>query len=206
MRIAFVFCRRFLATAGKASPPDPPRVYPRQVRETMLPARLIAIRAPNLGTFYRAPKPGAPPYVEVGQTIEESTEVCLIEVMKLFAPVAAGVRGVVRDLGALGRSKGGIIVTLLCFLPFGTGAGQGVLTQAAVAGRWGAGATRDHFANERHQVADGGRAPHDARELHAVVHRRLERRVAVAVAPRRRAIGRARHEDELPARRARRRR
>lgn len=52
----------------------------------------------------------------------------------------AAVRGVVRDLGALGRSKGGIIVTLLCFLPFGTGAGQGVLTQAAVAGRWGAGA------------------------------------------------------------------
>jgi acetyl-CoA carboxylase biotin carboxyl carrier protein len=59
---------------------------------------LVAIRAPNLGTFYRAPKPGAPPYVEVGQTINEDTEICLIEVMKLFAPVAAGVRGVVREV------------------------------------------------------------------------------------------------------------
>lgn len=63
-----------------------------------IPDGLIAIRAPNLGTFYRAPKPGAPPYVEVGQAIEASTEVCLIEVMKLFAPVAAGVRGVVREV------------------------------------------------------------------------------------------------------------
>jgi acetyl-CoA carboxylase biotin carboxyl carrier protein len=63
-----------------------------------IPDGLIAICAPNLGTFYRAPKPGAPPYVEVGQTISEDTEVCLIEVMKLFAPVAAGVRGVVREV------------------------------------------------------------------------------------------------------------
>ena len=63
-----------------------------------IPDGLVAIRAPNLGTFYRAPKPGAPPYVEVGQTISEDTEVCLIEVMKLFAPVAAGLRGVVREV------------------------------------------------------------------------------------------------------------
>ena len=63
-----------------------------------IPEGLVAIRAPNLGTFYRAPKPGAPPYVEIGQQIEDSTEVCLIEVMKLFAPVAAGIRGVVREV------------------------------------------------------------------------------------------------------------
>ena len=63
-----------------------------------IPDGLVAIRAPNLGTFYRAPKPGAPPYVEVGQAIDETTEVCLIEVMKLFAPVAAGVRGTVRQI------------------------------------------------------------------------------------------------------------
>ena len=54
---------------------------------------LIPIAAPNLGTFYRAPKPGAAPYVEVGQEIGEATEVCLIEVMKLFTPVRAGVSG-----------------------------------------------------------------------------------------------------------------
>jgi acetyl-CoA carboxylase biotin carboxyl carrier protein len=58
-----------------------------------VPDGLVAIRAPNLGTFYRAPKPGAPPYVEVGQTVEPDTEICLIEVMKLFTPVKAGVSG-----------------------------------------------------------------------------------------------------------------
>jgi biotin carboxyl carrier protein len=58
------------------------------------------IRAPNLGTFYRAPKPGAPPYVEVGQRVEPDSEVCLIEVMKLFAPVRAGLAGVVREIRA----------------------------------------------------------------------------------------------------------
>lgn len=60
---------------------------------TVVPDGLVAIRAPNLGTFYRAPKPGAAPYVELGQAIEPETEVCLIEVMKLFTPVKAGVRG-----------------------------------------------------------------------------------------------------------------
>lgn len=59
----------------------------------VVPEGLVAIRAPNLGTFYRAPKPGAAPYVELGQAIEPETEVCLIEVMKLFTPVKAGIRG-----------------------------------------------------------------------------------------------------------------
>ncbi len=54
---------------------------------------LVPITAPNLGTFYRAPKPGVAPYVEVGQRISETTEVCLIEVMKLFTPVRAGISG-----------------------------------------------------------------------------------------------------------------
>ena len=54
---------------------------------------LLVIRAPNLGTFYRAPKPGAPPYIEIGQEVSPDTEVCLIEVMKLFTSVKAGVSG-----------------------------------------------------------------------------------------------------------------
>ena len=54
---------------------------------------LVPITAPNLGTFYRAPKPGVAPYVEVGQQVSEATEVCLIEVMKLFTPVRAGISG-----------------------------------------------------------------------------------------------------------------
>jgi acetyl-CoA carboxylase biotin carboxyl carrier protein len=63
-----------------------------------LPDGMVGVHAPNLGTFYRAPKPGAAPYVEIGQTVTADTEVCLIEVMKLFTPVRAGSAGIVRDI------------------------------------------------------------------------------------------------------------
>ena len=53
----------------------------------------IPIKAPMLGIFYRAPKPDAPPFVEVGQFINSDDVVCIIEVMKLFNMVRAGVRG-----------------------------------------------------------------------------------------------------------------
>jgi acetyl-CoA carboxylase biotin carboxyl carrier protein len=61
-------------------------------------AHWVAVRAPNLGTFYRAPKPGAAPYVSVGQKVDADTEVCLIEVMKLFTNVLAGVAGTVQQI------------------------------------------------------------------------------------------------------------
>ena len=54
---------------------------------------LMGIRAPLPGTFYRAPKPGADPYVEVGSRVEEDTVVGLLETMKLFNSVHANVRG-----------------------------------------------------------------------------------------------------------------
>jgi acetyl-CoA carboxylase biotin carboxyl carrier protein len=60
----------------------------------------VAVVAPNLGTFYRSPKPGAPPFVEIGQKVSAETEVCLIEVMKLFTSVKAGVAGTVRHAAA----------------------------------------------------------------------------------------------------------
>lgn len=62
------------------------------------PAGHTYVRAANLGTFYRSPKPGAPSYVEIGTRVTTETEVCLIEVMKLFTPLIAGTTGVVRDV------------------------------------------------------------------------------------------------------------
>jgi len=53
----------------------------------------FAIKAPMLGTFYSAPKPGAPPFVEVGRRVSEEDSVCIIEVMKLFNTVKANVQG-----------------------------------------------------------------------------------------------------------------
>lgn len=61
-----------------------------------VPLNWVAVTAPNLGTFYRATKPGAAPLIEVGQHVTPTTEVCLLEVMKLFTTVCAGVSGTVR--------------------------------------------------------------------------------------------------------------
>jgi acetyl-CoA carboxylase biotin carboxyl carrier protein len=60
----------------------------------------VPVVAPNLGTFYRSPKPGAPPFVEVGSSVTAGTEVCLIEVMKLFTSVTAGQSGTIAQICA----------------------------------------------------------------------------------------------------------
>ena len=53
----------------------------------------VFVRAGYLGTFYRSPKPGEAPYVEVGTAVVPETDLCLIEVMKLFTAIRAGVAG-----------------------------------------------------------------------------------------------------------------
>jgi acetyl-CoA carboxylase biotin carboxyl carrier protein len=55
----------------------------------------VAIKAPMVGTFYRCPKPGDPPFVEVGTAVKEDTVLCIIEVMKLMNSLEAKVKGVV---------------------------------------------------------------------------------------------------------------
>lgn len=59
-----------------------------------------AIAAPNLGTFYRSPKPGAPVFVNVGDRVTADSEICLLEVMKLFTSVQAGFAGTIRAVAA----------------------------------------------------------------------------------------------------------
>jgi acetyl-CoA carboxylase biotin carboxyl carrier protein len=56
------------------------------------------VPSPLLGTFYRSPKPGAPPFVEVGAAVTEETIVAIIEVMKLMNTVRAGARGTVTEI------------------------------------------------------------------------------------------------------------
>lgn len=53
----------------------------------------IDIPAPLLGTFYRSPRPGDAPFVEVGDTVANDTVIGIMEVMKLMNPVHAGVAG-----------------------------------------------------------------------------------------------------------------
>ena len=79
---------------------EPPTAPVSNVPEVQLDAgadvdqgQLVSITSPMLGTFYKAPKPGEPPFVEVGMVVDEDTTVCIIEVMKLFSTIKAEKRG-----------------------------------------------------------------------------------------------------------------
>jgi acetyl-CoA carboxylase biotin carboxyl carrier protein len=80
------------AVAPSPSPAPPPSSASSAPAEA-LPPGCVAIRAPMVGTFYRAPAPHAPPFVEAGAQVAAGDTVCLIEVMKLFNTIKAGVAG-----------------------------------------------------------------------------------------------------------------
>jgi acetyl-CoA carboxylase biotin carboxyl carrier protein len=61
-------------------------------------AALHLVRAPTAGVFYTAPSPGATPFVRAGQTVTPTDTVCLLEVMKLFQSIDAGVAGRVAEI------------------------------------------------------------------------------------------------------------
>ena len=79
---------------GEVAPePEPPAEEPSN-------DGLHPIVAPMLGVFYRAPAPGATPFVDVGAKVEATTVVCLIEVMKMMNAVPAGVAGTIVEVCA----------------------------------------------------------------------------------------------------------
>ena len=80
--------------ATEPAPPPGPLPAPRAAGTGADPS-VQDLPSPLLGTFYRAPKPGAPPFVEVGAPVEVDTIIGIIEVMKLMNTVRAGVRGTV---------------------------------------------------------------------------------------------------------------
>lgn len=96
-----------VAAAPAAPAPASAHVAP-TAASNGIPDGAIVISAPNLGTFYRAPKPGAAAYVEIGGKVGADDEICLIEVMKLFTAVKAGQAGtivaVLADDGAMVES------------------------------------------------------------------------------------------------------
>ncbi|MFZ0192076.1 MAG: biotin/lipoyl-containing protein [Streptosporangiaceae bacterium] len=65
---------------------------------------LVAVRAPLPGTFYRAPRPGAAPFVEVGSRVGADTVVGIVETMKLFNSVTADAAGTVAEI-CLGNAE-----------------------------------------------------------------------------------------------------
>jgi acetyl-CoA carboxylase biotin carboxyl carrier protein len=57
-----------------------------------------AVKSPMVGTFYRAPSPGAKPFVEVGQTVKQGQTLCIIEAMKMLNQIEADASGVISEI------------------------------------------------------------------------------------------------------------
>lgn len=81
------------AVAAETPPAAPPR------------EGLVAVECPMTGTFYRAPAPDAPPFVKVGGGVGADDTVCLVDVMKLFTSVPAGVAGTVVEICAENEAR-----------------------------------------------------------------------------------------------------
>ena len=78
---------------------------------------LVAVVAPLPGTFYRAPRPGAPPFVEVGDAVGADTVVAIIETMKLMNSVHAGASGRVARITVENGGFASLGATLLLIEP-----------------------------------------------------------------------------------------
>ena len=58
----------------------------------------MRVEAPMVGTFYRAPQPGAPPFVEVGDAVAVGQTLCILEAMKLMNELESEIDGIVREV------------------------------------------------------------------------------------------------------------
>ncbi len=90
-----------VAPAAPAPPPPvsgSPAPSPPAAADTPPEPDGYRVTAPMVGTFYRAPNPGAKPFVEVGQTVEVGETLCIIEAMKMLNPIEAEQGGTIRDI------------------------------------------------------------------------------------------------------------
>jgi oxaloacetate decarboxylase alpha subunit len=74
---------------------------PTQPKEEPAPPTIpntVEIKSPMVGTFYRAPSPEAPPYVEVGSIIEPGQVLCIIEAMKLMNEIKSEIKGKIVEI------------------------------------------------------------------------------------------------------------
>lgn len=90
------------APAAPSSPPaasvNAPEPQASASSRGATPEGLVEVKSPLLGVFYRAPKPGEPPFVEVGDRVEPDSVIGIIEVMKLMNSARAGVAGEVVEI------------------------------------------------------------------------------------------------------------
>ncbi len=92
-----------VAAVAAAAPLPPPSAPPQDARESVPPpssssSRLLEITSPMVGTFYRAPAPDEPPYVEIGDRIRVGQTVCILEAMKLMNELESEVSGTIVEI------------------------------------------------------------------------------------------------------------
>ncbi|WP_420637772.1 acetyl-CoA carboxylase biotin carboxyl carrier protein [Candidatus Poriferisocius sp.] len=80
------------ATSSAEQPP-PATDHAPSTDAPAVPAGAHVVTSPSPGIFWRAPEPGAPPFVEVGDRVDPAHTVCIVEVMKLMNHIKAGVSG-----------------------------------------------------------------------------------------------------------------
>jgi len=83
-------------SASAGAPPAVPAAAPAATPAAA--SNLTEIKSPMVGTFYRAPAPEAPPYVEVGSAVKKGQTLCILEAMKLMNELESEVDGVVREI------------------------------------------------------------------------------------------------------------
>ncbi len=87
------------SASEKASPDGQPElsvevgVPPASAPPAVTTANSVVVKAPTIGVFWRSPQPGASPFVEVGDDVDENTPLAIIEVMKMMTRLPAGCRG-----------------------------------------------------------------------------------------------------------------
>ncbi len=87
-------------TGAAAAPASAPTITKQAAAQERREDGLIEMRAPMVGTFYRAPSPAEPPFVKVGDEVQVGDPLCLIEVMKLFTTIEAQHAGRIAEIGA----------------------------------------------------------------------------------------------------------
>ena len=75
-----------------------PEAEPREAPRPPAAPALKEIKSPMVGTYYKAPEPGADPYVKVGSRVTSGQTVCIIEAMKIMNEIEAEITGVIREV------------------------------------------------------------------------------------------------------------
>ncbi len=86
------------APPAAAAPPAPPPSATAEAEEKEPEMEGHVIRSPMVGTFYRAPTPGAKPFVTEGQSVKPGDTLCIIEAMKILNQIESDTAGVVKRI------------------------------------------------------------------------------------------------------------